>query len=103
MIAVPCERAATVTVNVKESWSKGEAYRFLVEVTKDEVGIYSAVALNLPGTGSCGDTREEAIENFKEAATGNIEYYAESGEEIPWKAISQSEVPAGAKWVWVNA
>ena len=98
MIAPPCERPDTVTVDIaKESSSNGDTYRFVVRITSDDDGIYSAVALNLPGTGSCGDTRDEAIENFKEAALGNIEYYAESGEEIPWKIIEQSEVPALAK------
>ena len=37
----------------------------------------------LPGTGSQGDTLEEAIENTKEAIALMIEYLRERGEPIP--------------------
>jgi len=89
--------------SIVQEWDHVVAHRFLVEITEDDTGIYSAVALNLPGTGSCGDTRDEAIENFKEAAAGTIEYYADSGEEIPWKTIGSSETPVGAKWIRADA
>jgi predicted RNase H-like HicB family nuclease len=66
-------------------------------ITKDDYECYSAVILNLPGTGSCGETEEEAIENAKEAARAAIEEYEESGRPIPWKDSSTIEIPAGAK------
>jgi len=86
----------------EESWNEKEPYKFLVQTTVDEDGIYSAVALNLPGTGSCGPTKEVALARFHEAASGMIESYLESGKKIPWKAIKPSETPADAKWISLN-
>ena len=86
----------------KESWNETEPYKFLVQTTVDEDGIYSAVALNLPGTGSCGPTKETALSRFHEAASGMIESYLESGKKIPWKAIKPSEIPADAQWISLN-
>ena len=100
MITTPSEAAGKTVIGPfpNESGTNGVEFRFLVQVTQDDEGIYSAIALNLPGTGSCGDTREKAIQNFKEAAVGTLEYYAESAEEIPWKLLSPSEISAEAKW-----
>lgn len=78
-------------------WSKPKAYRIHLLITKDADGIYSAVALNLPGAGSCGDTEEEAIENAREASRGILESYLEAGDEIPWKDSSTAEIPFGAE------
>ena len=55
-----------------------------VLLEKDSDGI-SAIVLNLPGCGSCGDTIEEAMANVREALDGCIECYLESGEKIPWR------------------
>jgi len=73
-------------------------------ITQDEEGIFSAVALNLPGAGSCGDTLEEAVENSKEAIRGVLESYVANGEEIPWKDTSALPVLSGTeqKWISVN-
>lgn len=38
-----------------------------VELQKEEEGGFTAVCPELPGCISCGDTREEAIANVKEA------------------------------------
>jgi predicted RNase H-like HicB family nuclease len=73
-----------------------------VRTTPDEDGIFSSVALNLPGTGSCGPTENDAIERFKEAAAGMIESYLEADEAIPWKRFDPWEIPHGAKWILVN-
>ena len=69
--------------------------------TKDETGVYSAIALNLPGAGSCGDTEDEAIENAREAIRAVIETYEYGGEDIPWKDSSAEEIPFGAKQKWI--
>ena len=103
-MAVPIERVSTTDArNVpEESWDNSGDYRFLVQTSLDEDGIFSAIALNLPGTGSCGPTRDIALERFREAAAGIVESYIESGESIPWKTIQPSEVPSEAKWISLN-
>ena len=45
---------------------------------------YSALARDLPGVASQGDTIEEAIENIREACIGAIEVYKEKRLPIPW-------------------
>jgi predicted RNase H-like HicB family nuclease len=85
-------------------WEQAQkAYRFLVQLTEDAQGIWSAIALNLPGTGSSGPTRDIAIARFKEAAAGVVESYVQDGEPIPWEKIETSEIPVGAKWITVHA
>ena len=91
-----------VPFSIETESSKPELYRFLVLTTPDEDGVYSAVALNLPGTGSCGSTKEEALERFNEAAAGVIESYRQDGEEIPWKVVAPSEIPPEARWITVH-
>jgi predicted RNase H-like HicB family nuclease len=75
------------------------SYKFLVEITEED-GIFSAVALNLLGVGSCGSTEEEAIANFKEAAAGVLESYKEDDTSIPWEA-TQDELNTDSKRCWV--
>jgi predicted RNase H-like HicB family nuclease len=88
-----------------DDWRPTKAYKVHILITKDDEGTYSAVALNLPGAGSCGETEEEAVENAKEAVLGVVESYLEAGEEIPWKDTSNIEIPFGAeqKWIVVHA
>ena len=57
----------------------------LIDLIPEEDGSFSAVVLNLPGTGSCGATEEEAMENVKEAILGVIESYKADGREVPWR------------------
>ena len=85
-------------------WITGNAYRIHLLITCDEGGGYSAVAMNLPGAGSCGDTTEEAVENAKEAVRGILESYEEDGEEIPWKDTASERIPptAAQKWIVVD-
>ena len=80
-------------------------YRCHVCLIPEEDGSFSAIVVNLPGAGSCGDTEEEALENVREAILGVIESYIASGEEIPWKDAESEDIPAGAKhkWMLVNA
>ncbi len=70
-------------------------------ISKDEFGVYSAVALNLPGAGSCGDTEDEAIENAKEAVREVLASYAASGKDAPWKDSTRTEIPEGTKQKWI--
>jgi len=82
-----------------------KVYRVQILLTPDDEGGYSAVALSLPGAGSCGDTKEEAIENAKEAIAGVIEEYIASDKTIPWQEASLEEIPPGSSklWILVNA
>jgi predicted RNase H-like HicB family nuclease len=83
-------------------WSSPQnLYRCHICVTRDEGGVFSAVVLNLPGCGSCGDTQEEALNNVREAARGVIESHTAAGEEIPWVDSTRSEIPTGAHEIWI--
>lgn len=85
-------------------WQQQYAYRCDLAIIHEEDGTFSAIVLNLPGAGSCGDTSEEAIENVHEAIAGVILSYKSRGEEIPWKSESDA-LPSGADWkrILVNA
>jgi predicted RNase H-like HicB family nuclease len=91
--------------NARDNWSARTAYRCHVGLIREEDGSFSAIVLNLPGAGSCGETEQEALENVREAILGVIESYLASGEEIPWKDSESEDIPAGAKtkWILVNA
>ena len=80
---------------------KSKGRQFHIAIVKEEEGGYSVAALNLPGVGSCGDTPEEALENFQEAARGAVESYEEAGEEIPWKETTAKDIPSGADHKWI--
>jgi predicted RNase H-like HicB family nuclease len=56
-------------------------YRVLLE--QDEDGIYVAEVPALPGCLSQGATREEALNNIKEAIAAYLESLAEHDEPIP--------------------
>ncbi len=83
-------------------WKKStKEYRIHLLVTKDEENCYSAVALNLPGAGSCGSTEEEAISNAKEAIREVLKEYKTSGTTIPWKNTCSDDIPAGSTYKWI--
>jgi predicted RNase H-like HicB family nuclease len=84
---------------------KQTSYRCLVCLIPEEDGTWSAVVLNLPGAGSCGQTKDEALGNVREAITGLIESYTEDGETIPWKNPTSEKIPNTAEltWIVVNA
>lgn len=56
-------------------------YRVLLE--QDEDGIYVAEVPALPGCLSQGDTREEALNNIKEAIAAYLDSLADHDEPIP--------------------
>ncbi len=80
-----------------EDWQEvsTESYRIQLLTTQDEDGVYSSVALNLPGAGSCGDTIEQSIANAKEAIKAVLEAYKESGDPIPWEEVTADKVVEG--------
>ena len=56
-------------------------YRVLIE--QDEDGVYVAEVPALPGCISQGQTREEAIENVREAIAAYLESLEAHGDPIP--------------------
>lgn len=62
----------------------GDTYRVVLHVTRDADGRFSAVAAQLPGCGSCGDTLPEALANAGEAARGVLLSYRDAGGPVPW-------------------
>ncbi|MEI8371386.1 MAG: type II toxin-antitoxin system HicB family antitoxin [Planctomycetota bacterium] len=84
---------------------KQTRYRCLVCLIPEEDGTWSALVLSLPGTGSCGPTKEEALNRVHEAIDGLIESYTEDGTTIPWCVPSAETIPSNAElaWIVVNA
>ena len=61
-------------------WKSAKGYRIHLLITRDDLERYSAVALNLPGAGSCGETEEEAVSRTPRRRFGlALESYAASG------------------------
>ena len=56
-------------------------YRVLIE--QDEDGVFIAEVPSLPGCISQGGTREQAVENIKEAIALYLESLAAHGEPVP--------------------
>jgi len=56
-------------------------YRVLIE--QDEDGVYVADVPALPGCVSQGQTREEAVENVREAIAAYLESLEAHGDPIP--------------------
>ena len=56
-------------------------YRVLIET--DEDGVFVAEVPSLPGCISQGETREQAVENIKEAIALYLESLAAHGEPVP--------------------
>lgn len=78
------------------TWNSTPAYRCHLSIVNEGDGTFSAIVLNLPGAGSCGDTEEEAIENAKEAVRGLIASYEEVGDPVPWRK-DKVAVPSNGK------
>jgi predicted RNase H-like HicB family nuclease len=56
-------------------------FRGLIE--QDEDGAFVAIAPSLPGCASQGNTRQEALENTREAIAAYIESLEAHGDPIP--------------------
>jgi antitoxin HicB len=61
--------------------SQNMKYRVLIE--QDEDGVYVAEVPTLPGCISQGQTREEAVENVREAIAAYLESLEAHGDPIP--------------------
>lgn len=87
------------------AWETGieRSYECRVRLCPDETGGYYAIALNLPGVVSEGETEAEAIANIKDACALAIGYFLDTQNAIPW---SHDEDPAdqcaGSKEFWVR-
>lgn len=57
--------------------------KYPVVLEREEDGRYSVWIPNLPGCASMGDTREEALENIREAASLYIESLKADGQPVP--------------------
>jgi antitoxin HicB len=56
-------------------------YRVVIE--RDEDGVFVAECPTLPGCISQGNTREEAVENIKDAIGGYLESLKKHGDPVP--------------------
>jgi predicted RNase H-like HicB family nuclease len=72
------------------------AIRLDLAVIREEDGSCSVVVLNLPGVGSCGDSKEEAIEGAKQAVIETLATYPDHS-DVPWATPDQYEIPDGAE------
>jgi antitoxin HicB len=57
--------------------------KYAVVLTKDEEGHWLASVPAFPGCHTWGNTREEALQNAREAVDGCIESLRASGDDIP--------------------
>src|SRR5688500_212714 len=80
-----------------EAWNEQteKTYRIQLLIVEDDSGNYSAIAMNLPGAGSCGDTKEEAVSNAREAIQGVLESYKDANESIPWREVTAEMIGDG--------
>lgn len=74
--------AADANVALEPVDTPKRAYAFDVLVFRDG-DRYSAIARDVPGVVSAGDTLDEALINIREAFEGVIEAYDEDGEPLP--------------------
>lgn len=63
--------------------NKETPIKFIITIEKDEDGYFIASCPALPGCHSQGKTKEEAIDNIKEAIRGYIASLRNHGEPIP--------------------
>jgi len=69
--------------------------KFRVHIESDEDGIFVVERPALPGCISQGGTREEALQNIKEAIAGYMASLEKHGEAVPLPANEEIvEVPA---------
>ncbi|MSR58239.1 MAG: hypothetical protein EXS05_11250 [Planctomycetaceae bacterium] len=97
------ETSRNVPYQIGEARNEPLSIRCHVAIVRESEGDFSAIVLNLPGVGSCGDTEDEAIANVREAAVAAVESFMHDNAVIPW--VETYDIPAGAKmkWIEVNA
>ena len=68
-----------------------------------EDGSFSAVVLNLPGAGSCGDTEEDALNNARKPFAGLLNLTESQDEDIPWCDVNEAYTSqCNTEWIVVN-
>lgn len=85
---------ATPTDPVSIRWVKRP---FRVLLCEEPEGGYSVHCLDLAGIVSQAETAREAIDNIKEAITGALASFKESGQEIPYTNVQVDEAPTNSK------
>lgn len=60
----------------------------LVRLYQDEDGVWIAEAPSVPGCGSDGSTREEALENIKEAILACLDVRSELGMPLQTEIVT---------------
>lgn len=87
----------------EDLFSISNPYRCHIALIPEKEGGYSAVVLNLPGAGSQGETKEEAITNVKEALVAVLELYLEDNRGIPWRDPEsyKDKIPKNAELIWI--
>ncbi len=78
-----------------------KSFRCHIAIIREQDGSFSAVAMNLPGAGSCGDTEQEAIANAREAILGVIRGHLDKARDIPWIDSTHYTIPESAKQKWI--
>jgi predicted RNase H-like HicB family nuclease len=80
---MPTRNTATV-VFIDGTWleCKPGTYVLRAYLIREDDG-YSIISANIPGLASCGDTEEDAIANFREAAVGILLSYRAAGIPAP--------------------
>lgn len=86
MSTVEEKRMGGVVITKPMLWKKFDSNSVICRAAfyKDEESGYTAIATNLPGVVSEGDTLKEAVNNIREAFELAIESYRESQMPIPW-------------------
>lgn len=65
----------------------GRLFSCDIAIVRERAG-YSALAVNLPGVVSCGDSIDDAIKNVRDALSAALAVYVEDG-QIPWSDDTQ--------------
>ncbi len=101
MTAIPLKNG-NFDVHVGAPNFNRRAVRVHVAIVRDSNDSVSAIALNLPGTGGCGATEEEALNSLREAIVEVIASYADDNEEAPWiDCVEHEDIPEAAKLKWI--
>jgi predicted RNase H-like HicB family nuclease len=66
-----------------------KSYIFRIVLTEEDDGRWSAEVPALPGCATCGDTKQEALDNIRDAAEAYIRDMQNAGEKIPTNATLQ--------------
>lgn len=80
---------------------KYHKYVVPIDLIREEDGRFSAIAPNLPGVASFGDTKEQAVDHVIEAMQGALEAYG--SDSIPWTEPGPPDADAERRRIVVDA